>query len=36
VRGWEELQDGRRALAVAGGGYRGLLSARDFLYGRVS
>jgi tetraacyldisaccharide 4'-kinase len=36
VRGWEEgFSSGpARMLAVAGGGYRGLLGAREWLYGR--
>ena len=36
VRGWEEgfASGPARMLAVAGGGYRGLLGAREFLYGR--
>ena len=36
VRGWEEgfASGPSRMLAVAGGGYRGLLGAREFLYGR--
>ena len=36
VRGWEEgfATGPARMLAVAGGGYRGLLGAREWLYGR--
>ena len=36
VRGWEEgfANGPARMLAVAGGGYRGLLGAREWLYGR--
>ena len=36
VRGWEEgfASGPARVLAVAGGGYRGLLGAREWLYGR--
>ena len=36
VRGWEEgfATGPGRMLAVAGGGYRGLLGAREWLYGR--
>ena len=36
VRGWEEgfASGPARVLAVAGGGYRGMLGAREWLYGR--
>lgn len=36
IRGWEEgfKPSSARMLAVAGGGYRGLLGAREWLYGR--
>ena len=36
IRGWEEgfKPAPARMLAVAGGGYRGLLGAREWLYGR--